>query len=152
GPIVSVDNSKFTALRAGKTNSVPITVRRPDGTPARNESVYANVYTHPMPASTATGCNNQKGAYQPYAQQQLRLDEQGQGMLQFQGPPKFETNNAILEVELSEGVSKKTARRAVQTLPAVPSQLDVDFFPEGGDLIAGVTNHVYYRVRSPQGE
>src|SRR5262249_29129283 len=85
-------------------------------------------------------------------QQQLRLDEQGQGMLQFEGPPKFETNNAILEVELSEGVSKKTARRAVQTLPAVPSQLDVDFFPEGGDLIAGVTNHVYYRVRSPQGE
>jgi hypothetical protein len=30
--------------------------------------------------------------------------------------------------------------------------LRVDFFPEGGDLVAGLPNRVYFRVRTPRGE
>src|SRR5262249_8307021 len=37
-------------------------------------------------------------------------------------------------------------------IPVVPSKLAVDFFPEGGDLVAGVPTRVYYRVRTPFGE
>ncbi len=33
-----------------------------------------------------------------------------------------------------------------------PTDLAVDFFPEGGDLIAGVVNRVFYRVRTKTGE
>jgi MG2 domain len=39
--------------------------------------------------------------------------------------------------------------------PAVPSnsdRLSVDFFPESGELIAGVPNRVYFRVRDARGE
>ncbi len=39
-----------------------------------------------------------------------------------------------------------------QTAPIVPSQKVIDFFPESGDLIAGVPNRVYYQVRTAQGE
>jgi hypothetical protein len=49
-------------------------------------------------------------------------------------------------VPFADGAS---ARRFFQ---AVPSRLEVDFYPEGGDLVAGVPQRVYYRVRSPLGE
>jgi Putative zinc-finger len=39
-----------------------------------------------------------------------------------------------------------------QTAPVVPSQKVIDFLPESGDLIAGVSNRVYYQVRTAQGE
>ncbi len=39
-----------------------------------------------------------------------------------------------------------------QTAQVVPSQKVVEFFPESGDLIAGVPNRVYYQVRTAQGE
>ncbi len=36
-------------------------------------------------------------------------------------------------------------------VPLEPTDLDIDFFPEGGDLIAGVSNRVYYRIRAKGG-
>ena len=38
------------------------------------------------------------------------------------------------------------------SLPMAPTEFRIDFFPEGGDLIAGLPNRVFYRVRSKSGE
>jgi hypothetical protein len=37
-------------------------------------------------------------------------------------------------------------------IPLGPTDFTIDFFPEGGDLIAGVLNRAFYRVRSKSGE
>ncbi|HZZ78939.1 MAG TPA: zf-HC2 domain-containing protein, partial [Gemmataceae bacterium] len=37
-------------------------------------------------------------------------------------------------------------------VPLTPTEFAVDFYPEGGDLIAGVKNRVYFRVRAKNGE
>jgi hypothetical protein len=52
-------------------------------------------------------------------------------------------------LELATG-KQKTEYRGV--VPLEPTDYDIEFFPEGGDLVAGVQNRVYYRVRSKSGE
>lgn len=52
-------------------------------------------------------------------------------------------------LQVADG-NKKTELRG--NLPIAPTDFTVDFFPEGGDLIAGVPNRVFYRVRSKTGE
>ena len=52
-----------------------------------------------------------------------------------------------LSIEFGDG---KRALNAV--IPLQPTEFAIDLFPEGGDLVAGVQNRVFYRVRSKLGE
>lgn len=52
-------------------------------------------------------------------------------------------------MELKDGEKRQEFRGVV---PLEPTDYDIDLFPEGGDLIAGVENRVYYRVRAKSGE
>jgi hypothetical protein len=52
-------------------------------------------------------------------------------------------------LEYQNGLQKQAYRGVV---PIEPTDYDIDFFPEGGDLIAGVLNRVYYRLRSTSGD
>src|SRR5262249_40035342 len=36
-------------------------------------------------------------------------------------------------------------------IPIAPTDFTIDFFPEGGELVGGVQNRVFYRVRSKSG-
>jgi hypothetical protein len=60
------------------------------------------------------------------------------------------TNAAQLSVQVPGDAKMKQELHA--TVPLTPTEYDVDFFPEGGDLIAGVQNRVYFRVRAKTGE
>jgi Putative zinc-finger len=60
------------------------------------------------------------------------------------------TNSLQLSVEVPGDDKLKEELRAVA--PLTPMDYDVDFFPEGGDLVAGVPNRVYFRVRAKTGE
>jgi hypothetical protein len=51
-----------------------------------------------------------------------------------------------LTVQFANGM-KRTA-----DIPLAATNFAIDFFPEGGDLIAGVQNRVFYRVRSTTGQ
>lgn len=42
--------------------------------------------------------------------------------------------------------------RTVRTVPILMRDLLVEFFPEGGDLITGVPNRVYFQARTPAGK
>src|SRR5262249_32617756 len=38
------------------------------------------------------------------------------------------------------------------SIPIALGRLDVAYFPEGGDLVAGLANRVYFQAKEPQGE
>ena len=40
----------------------------------------------------------------------------------------------------------------VRPIPIVLNKLQVEFFPEGGDLVAGVVNRVYFQALTPLGK
>ncbi len=69
--------------------------------------------------------------------------------LQFALPKDLDTSRVRIKIVLTEGKVRETVEKE---LSVVPSRLSIDCFPEGGELIAGVPNRVYYRVRTPHGE
>lgn len=80
---------------------------------------------------------------------QLQADDQGNAYVQVPLPQKIEKGQATVIVQFPDG---KKDEKVVQDLPVVGGPLTVDCFPEGGDLVAGVSNRVYYRVRTAQGD
>jgi hypothetical protein len=79
----------------------------------------------------------------------LPTNAAGKANIQFKLPAPIEEGKAVLELQVSDG---KKAQKVLRSIPVVPSHLDVQFFPEGGVLVAGVPNRVYFRVRTPLGE
>ena len=55
--------------------------------------------------------------------------------------------NVTLTVTIRDG---DTVEAIVRPVPLVTRNLKVEFYPEGGDLIAGVEGRVYFQVRTPQ--
>jgi hypothetical protein len=62
-------------------------------------------------------------------------------------PRKDVPPNATLTVTIRDG---DTVEAIVRPVPLVTRNLKIEFFPEGGDLIAGVEGRVYFQVRTPQ--
>ena len=61
-------------------------------------------------------------------------------------PGRLSAASAVVRVECNDGGNVETV---VRNLPIVLRDLHVSFFPEGGDLIAGVPNRVYFQARTP---
>jgi hypothetical protein len=75
-------------------------------------------------------------------------DALGQARLAFQLPGTIERGEAVLSVQVQDQAGTETLVRLV---PVVVQRLYVDFYPEGGDLVAGVPNRVYFQARTPLG-
>lgn len=79
---------------------------------------------------------------------QTRLDREGNlNNFRLTLPPQIK-NGAQLVIGLQDG---KKDNKLVQSIPVLASETNIEFFPEGGDLVAGVANRVYYRVLNGQG-
>ncbi len=114
---------------------------------------------------------------QPYQEQQLRQNSGvppavgggavGKGAIQkMQNDANMQGSTGRFEIPVPKnvppGVSRlpivfqfgagKEKREIKAELPIAPTEFAVDFFPEGGDLIAQVENRVFYRVRSKSGQ
>jgi hypothetical protein len=85
----------------------------------------------------------------PGASVKMRTDAQGKAPITFTLPKTIKQGEASLNIQVQSGTYKENVS---QPIPVVASNLVVDFFPEGGDLLAGVPNRVYYRLRTPLGE
>src|ERR1051326_2107368 len=70
-------------------------------------------------------------------------DNEGSLKLKFKLPENIERGDANLAVVFSD-----QAESIVRAIPVVMKKLNVEFFPEGGDLVAGLSNRVYFQVRS----
>src|SRR5262249_44674456 len=69
----------------------------------------------------------------------LRTDPRGTVNVRFELPAKIATGEASLSVRFTDGANHETM---VRPIPIVLKKLQVEFFPEGGDLVAGVLNRV----------
>jgi uncharacterized membrane protein YqjE len=76
----------------------------------------------------------------------LRTDEKGNvPPIRFRLPKQMERGQGTLAVQFTEGANQETV---VRPIPIVLKKLFVDFYPEGGDLVAGVPNRVYFQART----
>ena len=62
----------------------------------------------------------------------------------FQGVP-----TASMSVSIRDGSDSEVIHRPI---PLVAKSLKVEFFPEGGEMVAGVPGRVYFMVRTPAGK
>jgi len=65
--------------------------------------------------------------------------------VQFKLPAKIDRGEAVLAVEFFDGGNRETT---VEPIPIVLKKLDVKFYPEGGDLVGGVANRIYFTART----
>ncbi|MCI0379540.1 MAG: zf-HC2 domain-containing protein [Gemmataceae bacterium] len=114
--------------------------RRAMGVELSNQPVTINLNADGRPVQPAPGMPNDAV--------QLRLDDEGNALFNFRLPQRINKEVEIV-IQVHDGLKNP---RLVQTIPVVPAEKIIDFFPEGGDLVAGVPNKVYYRVRTPQGD
>ncbi|HET6204203.1 MAG TPA: MG2 domain-containing protein [Planctomycetota bacterium] len=79
----------------------------------------------------------------------LALPDTGNAKVRFTLPKEIEQGRGTLTVVVRDGGNVETLAK---TLPIVIDRLDVAFFPEGGDLVAGLPSRVYFSVRDPKDE
>jgi hypothetical protein len=76
-------------------------------------------------------------------------DAEGNARFKIPLPKDVPTGELQVDVQVGGGKQKE---KLSQTVRVVPAQISGEFFPEGGDLVAGVPNRVYTRLRLPEGE
>jgi hypothetical protein len=76
---------------------------------------------------------------------QLKTDDQGAALVRFRLPTQIERGEASLAVTFTDGASTDTI---VRTIPIILKKFYVQLHPEGGDLVAGVPNRVYFQART----
>src|SRR5262249_19605989 len=72
----------------------------------------------------------------------------GKAKLNFALPPALDRGDVRLKVTFK---TKNGEETVAERVPVVGQQLVVEFFPEGGDLVAGVPCRVYVRATTPSG-
>jgi hypothetical protein len=78
-----------------------------------------------------------------------RTDAEGQVTLRFKLPKVIERGQASVSVTFDDPGFVDTL---VRTIPIILKKLDVELFPEGGYLVAGLSNRVYFQARTPLGK
>jgi hypothetical protein len=82
----------------------------------------------------------------PLWSQDGATDNDGRWALECNLPNKIDMGTGTVVLECGEGALKD---RLVRDIPLVVRDLQVEFYPEGGDLIAGAPNRVYFQARTP---
>jgi hypothetical protein len=125
----------------GDEVSARCTAKYLDGKPVKNCRVEAVVSID----------NRQYGSQgEPSSEAFLfQTDEEGRVSIHFKLPKEIERGLGTVSVRFDERAMPETI---VRPLPIVLKKLDVEFFPEGGDLVADLPNRVYFQVRSTLGK
>lgn len=76
-------------------------------------------------------------------------DSQGNVLVKFRLPNEIQRGDASIRVTFTDGGAVEPI---VKPIPVVVKKLSVEFYPEGGDLIASVPNRVYVQARTPLGK
>ena len=76
-------------------------------------------------------------------------DAEGSASVKFRLPVKDEIAAARVSVRVESG---GIVEALVRPVPLATRRITLEFFPEGGDLIAGVTNRVYFRATTNTGK
>lgn len=79
----------------------------------------------------------------------VTLDGTGKGVVSVTLPREIRKGDVSLTAVFSDGANRETL---VKPVPVVLRNLAIEFFPEGGDLVAGATGRVYFSARTPLGK
>ena len=74
------------------------------------------------------------------------VDSSGKCVARFELPRKIERGEGTLAMVIHDGGVVETASK---TIPILLQTVDVELYPEGGDLIAGLPNRVYFEAFTP---
>lgn len=77
------------------------------------------------------------------------LDVNGELSIAFDLPKVIRDGDAALTIAVDDGSVTETASRPI---PIHTGRADVDFYPEGGYLVGGVTNRIYFSARNTDGK
>ncbi|MCE9670853.1 MG2 domain-containing protein [Myxococcus stipitatus] len=80
------------------------------------------------------------------AQVPCTVDATGHCTIRFPLPKAMERGEGTLAFTIQDGGVVETASK---TLPILLQTLDLALFPEGGDLVAGLSSRVYFEARTP---
>jgi uncharacterized membrane protein YgcG len=75
-----------------------------------------------------------------------RTDSLGRVSVQFKLPSTIDQGRASLTVVISDDSAQESIQKPI---PLVVNKIFVKFFAEGGDLVAGLANRVYFRATTP---
>jgi len=121
------------AYGAGDQVSATIEVKRPTGEPLKE---------HPLVA--AVRIDNRD-----LPRVKVRTNELGGAVIRFKLPRKMELGDGLLTVLVSEsGVTESVSKR----IPIILKKVKLSFFPEGGQLVAGVPTRVYFEAKNMIGK
>ncbi|HZZ82852.1 MAG TPA: alpha-2-macroglobulin family protein [Gemmataceae bacterium] len=81
--------------------------------------------------------------------QNRQTDGDGRTEFEFTLPAAIAKGVGVLTIECNDAGNVETV---VRNIPIVLRDLHVEFYPEGGDLIVGVPNRVYFQARTPAGK
>ena len=80
-----------------------------------------------------------------------KTDATGRLELKLPGIANVQTGSQQLQADVEYGDDTKNRATVSRGIVVEPNRVVVEFFPEGGRLIAGTENRVFYRVRTPEG-
>ncbi|MHB1425209.1 MAG: alpha-2-macroglobulin family protein [Gemmataceae bacterium] len=112
-----------------------------DGRPLKNCRVEATVFLD----------SRQYGSHGEESREALifQTDDEGVVNVRFRLPKEIERGLGTVAVKFDDRAMPDTI---VRPLPIVLKKLDIEFCPEGGDLVAGLRNRVYFQVRDTLGK
>ena len=120
-----------------------IKVTSNDGTPLKGQVVEAAVTIDGKQYDANGQVSNRTGRFP------LEMDgETARTTVRFKLPAEMDKGQGNLNLTFQDGANVETLSRSI---PIVLKKLNVEFFPEGGDLVAGVPNRVYFTVRTTLG-
>ncbi len=88
-------------------------------------------------------------AGQPFSNQKSKTDTKGQVEIKFNLPKDLNTNDGIVNVMLQYNGQGESISRSI---PIVLNKMDLQFFPEGGDLTAGFEQRVAFKALNEFGK
>lgn len=156
-PSIDVLANQNNRYPANKAIGIQIQAFNADGSPAANSSV------------TGSG-SYLRNNYLPNDRQDRNFDQSKQvvefkertdkdGKFNVVLPPIRELANGQQAVEFNVAVgearagdAKKDTARARYVLQVQPTRVAVDFYPEGGMLVAGTPNRVFFSIRAAEGD
>ena len=78
-----------------------------------------------------------------------QLEKSGKTQVDFELPRGIERGDGQLAIIVNDGGTQETIAK---TIRINVGRIDVSFFPEGGELVAGLENRVYFVGRNPLGK
>ena len=75
-----------------------------------------------------------------------KIDDKGNCLARFKLPPEIRRGEGTLALVIEDGGVVETASK---TIPILLQTVDLNLYPEGGDLVAGLINRVYFEAFTP---